>query len=122
MGTVVGKEQVELAHNLQAYLRGVYQKRSRSFKRSTKRELPIGFERILYLKGIHVEGESRDPFTVVTVSGVDNDDLVYGVGFAKRSFDQPRLERGTSIALSRAIDDLIRKMALNLFGGNGNES
>ncbi len=55
---------------------------------------------------------------MVTVSGLDKGTLVYGVGFAKRSFDAPRIERGTSIALDRAIDDLIRKMAVQLYNGN----
>jgi len=119
MGTALRTERVELQHSLLAYLRGAYLERERSWKRVIKQPYPLPFERILYLEDLHVEGESRDPHTMVTVSGLDKRTLVYGVGFAKRSFDAPRIERGTSIALDRAIDDLIRKMAVQLYNGNG---
>ncbi len=109
-----------LPHSLITYLRGAYLERSRSFRRATGKELPIPFEKLLYLDHLHIEGESRDPHTVVIVSGLDNGTLAHGVGFAKRSFDMPRIERGTSIALDRAIDDLIRKLALGTYAGNGN--
>ena len=71
MGTQVGVEQVQLEHTLADYLRGGYLKRSRSFKKSTGRSFPFPFDRVLYLEHVQVEGESRDPHTMVMVSGLE---------------------------------------------------
>lgn len=115
MGTETRAVEVQLPHSLVSYMRGAYLMRSRSFQKATKRPFPFPFERLLYLKDMEIRGESRDPHTMVALTAWDGPVRVVGFGFAKRSFDNPRIERGTSIALDRAIDDLIRKMALGIF-------
>lgn len=115
VGTEYDVVRVELQHTLLEYLRGAYLKRVRTFQAATRRRLPMSFDRLLYLKNFWIQAETRGTHTVVFIYAMDGDKCVAGVGFAKRSFDAPRIERGTAIALDRAMDDLIRALALKMY-------
>jgi hypothetical protein len=115
MGTVLRHEAVKLKHSLKSYLRGAYLCRSKLFEGASGIPFPFPLDRVLGLHGVTVWGQSRDPHTVVVVTAMDGLDPVQGVGFAKRAFDEPRIERGTALALDRALDDLVCLMGRRAF-------
>jgi hypothetical protein len=121
--TATGEERVALEHTLPQYMRGAYLQRVKSYEKSTKRAFPIPYERVRYLRDFRIHGITRGNFTVVFFHAMDGEEYREGVGFAKRSLDSPRIERGTSIAFYRAMDDLIRGMAFQVLeSGNGSGS
>lgn len=98
---------VRLKRPLGAYLMGAYLDRAKRYERNARRPFPVTIDRLWTWLDPYIDAETRGNFTRVSVEVSDATGLARGVGHAKRSFDQPRLERGIALALSRAIDDLI---------------
>lgn len=104
-----------LKHELSRYLRAAYLFRSKGWEKSVGYPFPVTPLRWNGLRVTNLGGIARGNFTEVTVTALDHVvappsdhyEVVKGTGFAKRSFDVYRIERGVAIALDRALDDLL---------------
>ena len=129
VGTGLSTQVVELSAELDKYLLGALRNRERRFKKS-RITLPVHVERVEGLQDLKIWAQVRGNFTVVVLTAKDLGRPIFGLGCAKRSFDEARIERGVGIALARAADDVIIAMVrqafldagINLEGRDGNGS
>jgi hypothetical protein len=108
------KENVELENDMAAYLEGAYANVASAWKRRKSVPFPLFRHDLEQFVVYEVAAKSRGLFCHVEVDLIvgTNSPHHYGVGYAKCSFDAFRLNRGVSLALSRALEDILLTIAI----------